>query len=941
MMFYVAGWIVMYMVFTFFYQEIVIDTSYKTMLRYPGIYYTESFVVFVSTLFYTMKVKKCQVGMKSFKIIAELKSQEANENMCMVLGKMVPQHVILPMLRNPFDNIAESIDHATVLFLMISNFHELSHDRTPARLLQTLNQTFIKLDNICTYFNVTKIETVMEEYVCAVGVSPEDVQEAFEFGHSTTLLRLFQAAETMLSCSDGTVVYKAGLHSGPVVAGVIGRKLPRFRLFGDTINTAARMMQKGVDGKLQFGNETHAILPPRVKVTPRGMIEMKGKGMVQTYFFNTVESTCAAQAADRKKELAKLQLDAAVVPVVNVGLCAIIAQAPHHPADTDDMDDLVMDARVSQQHRRKAKRRQTVQKVADHHEDNAHSPKNPKRRHRKEAREPKAKVNERTNLVSLEKQKTFNPPMIDPFSTATIAAMRFKRHLKSRRAHSPPPEADDDDTKIIFDDSWLSTCVQEKQIATDAVAKRALEMLKEDIKRQDIGDHAWKDEWARWYHRNEVCRQLPARLEILIVAVMVTALFELMYLMSVKGMDRMDRISTQLHVTYATLFIFRVIIPVSILGLWRLAVHHPDLNEYILDNPYVTEALMTVTGMIFAVCFYLAYMFYSCAEKKFCLFFILAYFLITRMRLLVQFSFIYLAFGIFIMVALNVPSLNPIHSLYLSFLGQALFVGCSVSNLYISYEDNQSSRSWWRMKQSVASMQERIDSILSTLMPPLVVEELRLMKTGSQNLSHPYIYCTVAQSDLCGFTKLAATRTPYEVVDFISDLFGQFDELTDMREVYKVETVGDAYIAARAEYPLSQDKDALEVILFGLDMIRVVNDWALENEVDVCCRVGVHHGHCTGGIVGNDMQRYHLFGSIMHIVDLLESTSMEKHMQISGACYQALLEESEAVDFLTYELRDHRNPLKTSKGELHSFDEVGGNTYIVKEIVEDVEFMEK
>ena len=62
MMFYVGGWIVMH-VFTLFYQEIVFDTSYKTILRCPGIYYTETFVVFLSALFYTMKVKELQVGM--------------------------------------------------------------------------------------------------------------------------------------------------------------------------------------------------------------------------------------------------------------------------------------------------------------------------------------------------------------------------------------------------------------------------------------------------------------------------------------------------------------------------------------------------------------------------------------------------------------------------------------------------------------------------------------------------------------------------------------------------------------------------------------------------------------------------------------------------------------------------------------------------------------
>merc|ERR1719240_2103959 len=100
------------------------------------------------------------------------------------------------------------------------------------------------------------------------------------------------------------------------------------------------------------------------------------------------------------------------------------------------------------------------------------------------------------------------------------------------------------------------------------------------------------------------------------------------------------------------------------------------------------------------------------------------------------------------------------------------------------------------------------------------------MSSSATPPSHTYKRVTIAQSDLCGFTKLASTRKPEEVVSFISELFGLFDELTDKYEIYKVETVGDAYIAGQADYPLTHKNKPISVILFGLDMVKSVHEWS-------------------------------------------------------------------------------------------------------------------
>lgn len=97
----------------------------------------------------------------------------------------------------------------------------------------------------------------------------------------------------------------------------------------------------------------------------------------------------------------------------------------------------------------------------------------------------------------------------------------------------------------------------------------------------------------------------------------------------------------------------------------------------------------------------------------------------------------------------------------------------------------------------------------------MVVEELRDHPVSAAPPSHRYNRAIIAQSDLCGFTQLASTRAPEEVVQFISELFGLFDDLTDKREIYKVETVGDAYIAGQAENPLTLRNSPLSVVLLA------------------------------------------------------------------------------------------------------------------------------
>jgi len=270
-------------------------------------------------------------------------------------------------------------------------------------------------------------------------------------------------------------------------------------------------------------------------------------------------------------------------------------------------------------------------------------------------------------------------------------------------------------------------------------------------------------------------------------------------------------------------------------------------------------------------------------------------------------------------------------NVYYTKIGAIVFIGTSVLNTDFAHTAEKSLRSRYKAILAMQLTHERIEHILHTLMPVMVVEDMQ--RNPTSGCEHHYRKATIAQSDLCGFTKLAAKLTPQEVVRFVGELFGKFDDLTDKHEIYKVETVGDAYIAGQADKPLTYKNSPLSVVQFGLDMVRATHDWARSKGEVVSCRVGVHTGECIGGIVGTEMQRYHLFGNLMTILEVLESTAVEGRVQVSPACKEAVTVDMKEMGIpKEAAMFDERTDpeLRTSKGEIHEYSEVGGRTFLVR-----------
>lgn len=178
--------------------------------------------------------------------------------------------------------IADRIAESTVLFCDLVGFTTLSQDMPPDRLIDFLSRVFVTFDGLAAEEGVEKIKTIGDCYMAAAGVPEPQPDHALRV---TTLARRMMQAVRELSDTTGlSLQARIGIHSGPIVAGVIGAHKFIYDVWGDTVNTASRMESHSVSGRIHLSAATRHLLDGRFALEPRGTVEIRGKGPMETYF---------------------------------------------------------------------------------------------------------------------------------------------------------------------------------------------------------------------------------------------------------------------------------------------------------------------------------------------------------------------------------------------------------------------------------------------------------------------------------------------------------------------------------------------------------------------------------------------------------------------------------------------------------------------------------
>ncbi|XP_011872012.1 PREDICTED: atrial natriuretic peptide receptor 1 isoform X2 [Vollenhovia emeryi] len=144
---------------------------------------------------------------------------------------------------------------------------------------------------------------------------------------------------------------------------------------------------------------------------------------------------------------------------------------------------------------------------------------------------------------------------------------------------------------------------------------------------------------------------------------------------------------------------------------------------------------------------------------------------------------------------------------------------------------------------------------------------------------------TIYFSDIVGFTALCAQSTPMEVVDFLNDLYSTFDSIIGFYDVYKVETIGDAYMVASGLPERNGDEHAREIGLMALAILDAVRSFTImhKQNTQLSVRIGVHSGPVCAGVVGQKMPHYCLFGDTVNTASRMESSGLPLRIHVSEA----------------------------------------------------------
>lgn len=241
--------------------------------------------------------------------------QEHNENLEglvtqrtkeLTAEKQTSERLLLNVLPGPIADrlktgeslIVDRFESVSVLFADIVGFTAMSSRTSPEALVTMLNELFSSYDRLAEKHGLEKIKTIGDAYMVVAGIPQPVANHALALAHMA--LDMNEAISSYAAKTGSDLSIRIGIHSGSVVAGVIGEKKFIYDLWGDTVNLASRMESTGVPGRIHVSEVTYALIKDDFEFEQRAPIEVKGKGLMTTYLIQGIKARDPARPSSAK-----------------------------------------------------------------------------------------------------------------------------------------------------------------------------------------------------------------------------------------------------------------------------------------------------------------------------------------------------------------------------------------------------------------------------------------------------------------------------------------------------------------------------------------------------------------------------------------------------------------------------------------------------------------
>lgn len=269
------------------------DTFAKYAPKIPNSIKHLSFIANVcgaaSILYFVMRYFQSQTEQAMIALVGE--QGKTDKLLLNILPKSIADR-----LKQSGDRIADRHDSVTIMFADLVGFTSLSAGMPADELVDMLSQVFSRFDQLTEKHGVEKIKTIGDAYMVVCG-APEPRENHAEAVADLALDMMQTISE--VSARGVQLMMRIGINSGPVIAGVIGSSKFTYDMWGDTVNMASRMEHHGVANRIHVSEKTYYILKNDYVFETRERIEVKGKGLVQSYFLVGKKAAMIASAQEK------------------------------------------------------------------------------------------------------------------------------------------------------------------------------------------------------------------------------------------------------------------------------------------------------------------------------------------------------------------------------------------------------------------------------------------------------------------------------------------------------------------------------------------------------------------------------------------------------------------------------------------------------------------